>query len=74
MILRDVIQSKSCSFFKIEQRGKRPDMTRHVQDTKTTTPNQCHIDTTVPAIQAEQTEFDVAPATAEYVPAKASGQ
>ena len=30
--------------------------------------------TTVPAIQAEQVEDDVAPVTAEYVPAKASDE
>ncbi len=29
-------------------------------------------DKKLPAIQAEQVEFDVAPVTAEYVPAKAS--
>jgi hypothetical protein len=34
-------------------------------------PNQSHIETQVPAIQAEQVEDDVAPVTEEYVPAKA---
>ncbi len=33
-------------------------------------PNQQLIETKVPAIQAEQVEDDVAPVTAEYVPAK----
>ncbi len=33
--------------------------------------NQKRVETIVPAIQAEQVEDDVAPATAEYVPAKA---
>ena len=37
-------------------------------------PSQWHIETKVPAIQAEQTEFDVAPVTPEYVPAKASDE
>ncbi len=31
-----------------------------------------NIDTQVPAIQAEQVKDDVAPVTAEYVPAKSS--
>ncbi len=35
-------------------------------------PNQQHIETQIPAIQAEQVEDDVAPVTAEYVPTKAS--
>jgi hypothetical protein len=42
--------------------------------TKTLTPNQCHMETTLPAIQAEQVEFDVAPVAAEYVPAKTSDE
>jgi hypothetical protein len=33
-------------------------------------PNQWHIETKLPAIQGEQLEDDVAPVTAEYVPAK----
>jgi hypothetical protein len=32
------------------------------------------METTVPAIQAEQVEVDVAPVTAEYVPAKTSDE
>ena len=32
------------------------------------------METQVPAIQAEQVEDDVAPVTAEYVPAKAWGE
>ena len=36
-------------------------------------PNQRHDETQVPAVQAEQVEDDVAPVTAEYVPAKARG-
>ncbi len=32
-------------------------------------PNQCHMETKLPAMQAEQVEDDVAPITAEYVPA-----
>jgi hypothetical protein len=34
-------------------------------------PNQWHIETIVPTIQAEQVADDVVPVTAEYVPAKA---
>ena len=33
-------------------------------------PNQLHVETQVPAIQAEQVEDAVAPVTSEYVPAK----
>ncbi len=49
-------------------------MTSHVQGSKTTIPNQCHIDTKVPAIQAEHVELEVAPLTVEYVPAKVSDE
>jgi hypothetical protein len=43
------------------------------QDTKTLAlTNQWHIDTKIPAIQAEQVEDDVPPVTAEYVPVTAS--
>jgi hypothetical protein len=41
---------------------------------KTATPNQCHIETKVPAIQAEQVEADVAPVTAEYFPASVNSK
>jgi hypothetical protein len=34
-------------------------------------PNQEHVETQVPATQAKQAKDDVAPVTAEYVPAKA---
>ncbi len=37
-------------------------------------PNQRHIKTKAPATQAEQVEDDVAPVTAEYVPAKAKDE
>ena len=45
------------------------------KDTKDPHPNQRHgmvVEIQVPAIQAEQVEDNVAPVTAEYVPAKAS--
>ncbi len=37
-------------------------------------PNQWHVKTQVPAIQAEQVDDDVAPKMAEYVPAKAKNE
>jgi hypothetical protein len=45
-----------------------------LMDTKTLTPNQYHMEATLPAIQVEQVESDVAPVTAEYVPAQASDE
>jgi hypothetical protein len=44
------------------------------QDNKILTPNQRHIQTKVPAIQAMQVEDELAPGMVEYVPAKASGE
>jgi hypothetical protein len=41
---------------------------------KTLTANQCHMETTLPAIQAEQVEDELAPVTTEYVPAKTSDE
>ncbi len=36
--------------------------------------SRTHIETNLPAMQAEQVEDDVAPVTVEYVPAKASDE
>jgi hypothetical protein len=37
-------------------------------------PNQWQVETQVPATQAEQVKYDMAPVTAEYVPAKANDE
>jgi hypothetical protein len=52
-----------------ERRKTRQDETRQYDTTRQE--RISHVETNVPAIQAEQDESDVAPMTAEYVPAKA---
>jgi hypothetical protein len=80
VILRKVIRSKSCSLNKSreEELGKRGKMgkmgrgkeiwSRH--KTRSLPPINDRLRQKVPAIQAEQVKGDVAPVTAEYVPAK----
>ncbi len=56
---------------KATRQGRHEEEMRVNQGRQDPQPNQGHVEIKVPATQAEQVADDVAPVTAEYVPAKA---